>query len=67
MSQYIVLIGAVINLMGVFSYIKKTVLGKTKPNKVTWLLWAIAPLIASAAAFSAGVRLAVLPVFMAGT
>jgi len=40
--------------------------GKTKPNRVTWLLWSIAPLIASVAAFSTGVRWAALPVFMSG-
>jgi hypothetical protein len=64
MLQYIVLLGAVVFMFGIFFYIKATLRGETKPNKVTWLMWAIAPLIASAAAFSDGVRWAVLPVFI---
>jgi hypothetical protein len=41
-------------------------IGGTKPNRVSWLMWAIAPLIGTAAALSNGVGWAVLPVFMAG-
>ncbi|MFA6410042.1 MAG: hypothetical protein WCW26_00490 [Candidatus Buchananbacteria bacterium] len=66
MLQYLVLLGAVVNLAGGLFYIKETLKGKTKPNKVTWLMWAISPFIATAAALSAGVGWAVLPVFMAG-
>ncbi|MEI6039794.1 MAG: hypothetical protein WCP93_00355 [Candidatus Berkelbacteria bacterium] len=66
MLQYVVIIGAVAQLIGIASYIKETIKGETKPNKVSWLLWAIAPLIASVAAFSDGIRWAVLPVFMSG-
>jgi hypothetical protein len=40
--------------------------GGAKPNRVSWLMWAIAPLIATAAAISNGVGWAVLPVFMSG-
>ncbi len=64
--QYLVIIGAIVQLAGVFSYIRETLRGNTKPNKVTWLLWTVAPLIAAFAAFSDGVRWAVLPVFMSG-
>jgi hypothetical protein len=66
MIQYLVFVGAAVNLLGILSYLKNTLRGTTKPNRVTWLMWSIAPLIATAAAFSDGVRLAVLPVFMAG-
>lgn len=66
MLQYMVLIGAAVNVYGIFFYIRDTIRGKTKPNKITWLMWAIAPMIATAAALSDGVRWAVLPVFMAG-
>lgn len=66
MFQYIVLIGAVVQLFGIFVYIRATVRGETKPNRVTWLMWSVAPLIGSVAAFSDGVRWAVLPVFMSG-
>jgi hypothetical protein len=64
--QYLVIIGAIVGLVGVFSYIKETLRGNTKPNKVTWLLWSIAPLIAAFAELSDGVRWSVLPVFMCG-
>jgi len=40
--------------------------GGAKPNRISWLMWAIAPFIATAAARSNGVGWAVLPVFMAG-
>ena len=66
MLQYTVFLGAVAQLIGIFFYIKETVQGKTKPNKVTWLMWSVAPLIASAAGLADGVRWAVFPVFMAG-
>lgn len=64
--QYFVFVGATVQLVGVISYIKETLKGNTKPNKVTWLLWTIAPLIATFAALADGVRLSVVPVFMAG-
>ncbi len=64
--QYLVFVGAAAQLVGVFSYIKETLRGSTKPNKVTWLMWSVAPIIATFAAISGGVGWAVLPVFMAG-
>jgi len=64
--QYIVIFGSAVQLFGTFSYIKATLEGKTKPNRVTWLMWAVAPLIASFAAYSDGVRWAALPVFISG-
>lgn len=66
MRQYVVVLWAVVNLTWVFFYIKSTIKGDTKPNRVTWLMRSIAPLIASVAAFSDWVRRAVLPVFMSG-
>jgi len=66
MLQYLVLVGAAVGLLAIFSYLKDTLRGKTKPNRITWLMWSLAPLIAAAAAFSDGVRWAASPVFMAG-
>lgn len=66
MLKYIVFIGAAVHLFGVALYIKDTIRGDAKPNRVTWLVWMIAPMIATAAAISDGVGWAVLPVFMAG-
>ena len=64
--QYLVLFGAVTLLWGIGLYIRDIFRGETKPNLVSWILWTIAPLIASAAAFSTGVRWAALPTFMVG-
>ena len=64
MLQYLVFVGAGVQLLGIAAYVKETLRGKTKPNKVTWLMWSIAPLIATFAALSDGVTLAALPVFM---
>jgi hypothetical protein len=66
MLQYLVLVGAAINAAGALRYIRDTLRGTTKPNRVTYLMWAIAPLIATAAALSRGVTWAVVPVFMSG-
>lgn len=63
---YLVFVGAAVQLVGIYSYVKGTVRGVTKPNRVTWLLWSIAPLIGTAAALASGVGWAVLPVFMSG-
>ena len=37
-----------------YTYIRDTLLGKTKPNRVTWFMWALAPLVGSGIAFSSG-------------
>ncbi|MGE5474196.1 MAG: hypothetical protein ACM3UU_08255 [Ignavibacteriales bacterium] len=62
----LVFVGLSIHLIGIVFYIKEILRGNIKPNKLTWLLWAISPLIATAAAISDGVRLSILPTFMAG-
>jgi hypothetical protein len=66
MWKYIVILGAIVQLSGIFYYVKDVIKGRAKPNKVTWLLWSIAPIIGTFAAISSGVRWAVLPVFMSG-
>lgn len=66
MLQYLVFVGFFIQLWGIYIYGKEVIKGNTRPNRVSWLMWSIAPLIATAAALSSGVKLAVLPVFMSG-
>ena len=65
-SELIVLIAVIIQLTGVSFYIKDMFRGTTKPNLVTWFVWALAPMIGSWLAWKAGARLSILPVFMAG-
>lgn len=64
MLKYLVFIGTFAQLVSIYIYVKDTIKWDTKPNKVTWLMWSIAPLIATFAAISDWVTLAVLPVFM---
>lgn len=66
MFEILVYLGVGASAVGVYSYIRGTLRGEVKPNRVSWLMWSLAPLIASAAAISDGVRLAVVPVFLSG-
>jgi hypothetical protein len=61
-----VYLGAAIGALGTAVYLRDTLRGTTKPNRVTWLLWAVAPLLAAAIEFDEGVGLRVLPTFMVG-
>jgi hypothetical protein len=66
MLEYLVVVAAVASLLAAIVYIRSMFTSNTIPNRVTWVMWSIAPLIASAAAISNGVDWAVLPVFMSG-
>ena len=48
------LVSAVIRLLGGLSYLRATIIGKAKPNPLTWLLWSITPAITLLAALSVG-------------
>lgn len=43
--EYFAIIGAVIASLGGFYYLYETIIGKAKPNRVTWLLWGLFPMI----------------------
>ena len=66
LSQNFVIIGTVIGAVGSIAYLVDTVKGKVKPNRVSFLLWSIAPLIAFAAQIKQGVGLESLMTFSAG-
>ena len=61
-----VYLGSAIGALGTAVYLRDTLRGTTKPNRVTWLLWAVAPLLASAVELDEGVGLRTLPTFMVG-
>ncbi len=61
-----IFLGVAIGALGTAFYLRDTLRGTTKPNRVTWLLWAVAPLLAAAVELSDGVGLRVLPTFMVG-
>ncbi len=66
MLEYLVIAASAASLLAAFVYIRSMFKGEAKPNRVTWLMWAIAPFIATAAAMSEGVGWAAVPVFMTG-
>ena len=54
---WFVILGALIILTGNAAYARDTVRGNTQPNRVSWMLWALAPMIAFAAEVVQGVGL----------
>ena len=66
LNQNFVILAAALNLIGSASYVVETIKGKAKPNRVTWFLWALAPLIAFSAQLSQGVGISSLMTFMVG-
>jgi len=49
------IIGAVIGSLGGFYYLYETLVGKAQPNRVTWLLWGVFPMVIFAAQRAQGV------------
>ena len=48
----LVIISSLLLLWGGYAYFRDTLAGRTKPNRVSWFLWALAPLVSFSAAFS---------------
>ena len=53
LPHILVMLSALIMIWGGYAYFRDTLSGKTKPNRVSWFMWALAPLISIGAAFSA--------------
>jgi len=66
LDHYFVIIGTLIGSAGAFAYLWETIKGKVKPNKVSFLLWSIAPMIAFVAQVKQGVGLESLMTFSTG-
>lgn len=65
-DERFVIFGALFNLIGGSSYVIATLEGRARPNRVTWFIWAVAPLIAFIAQLTQGVGLRSLMTFMVG-
>ncbi len=61
-----IILGLIINLAGGADYLWETVKGRTKPNKVSWFIWSLAPLVAFAAEIQQGVGSAAALTFLIG-
>ncbi len=61
-----VFVGVFFQSIGGLSYLIDTVRGKIKPNKVSWFMWSLAPLIAFAAEVKQGVGIQSLTTFIVG-
>jgi hypothetical protein len=61
-----IIVGTLIGAVGSLAYLVDTVKGKVKPNRVSFLLWSIAPFIAFAAQIKQGVGLESLMTFSTG-
>ncbi len=65
-DERFVFVGLFLAVIGGLSYLIDTIKGKTTPNRVTWFLWALAPLIAFSAQLQQGVGLTALLTFIVG-
>jgi energy-converting hydrogenase Eha subunit A len=65
-EQYIAYLAVFIQAMGSAYYLFLTIKGEVKPNRVSWLIWGIAPMLASTISYLEGAGFSALPVFFSG-
>lgn len=59
-------IAAIVWLFLSTQYIFDTLRGQTKPNKMTWFIWALAPMIGTFSSLKNGFNVTEIPVFISG-
>lgn len=65
-TQNFIYVGVLAQIIGASSYLVDTVKGKIKPNRVSWFMWMLAPMIAFAAEMKQGVGITSLVTFIVG-
>jgi hypothetical protein len=65
-DEKFIIIGLALQLWGILVYTRDTLRGKTKPNRVSWFFWFLAPAIAFVAEIDKGVGLLALMTFSVG-
>jgi hypothetical protein len=67
LPEYFAYLTILIALYACVAYVKDELAGKTKPNRVSWIFWGIAPLVATYIGYKSGVSLPFLAAtFMSG-
>lgn len=66
LPAYFTLISIPLGLLGSVIYIRAMYRGIVVPNRVSFFLWFLAPMIGSVIAYQEGVGFLVIPIFMAG-
>ena len=66
MHTLLAIAGSLINFVACLSYVRAILKGEAAPNRVTWFLWALVPLIAAAAQWRSGVGISTLVVLSVG-
>ncbi|PWB72502.1 hypothetical protein C3F09_06565 [candidate division GN15 bacterium] len=56
LPEYFAIIGAIIGSLGGYYYLYETIVGKAQPNRITWLLWGIFPMVIFVAQRAQGVE-----------
>lgn len=64
--EYFAVLGAVVASLGGLYYLFETITGRSKPNRITWLLWGIFPMITFIAQRAQGVEGLSWATFVAG-
>jgi len=62
-NENFIILGAAINLVGGLFYVRLTLLGKIKPNRLSWGLWTLAVLVVGIAQVKQGVGIQSLVTF----
>ncbi|MBK9795608.1 MAG: hypothetical protein IPP58_03795 [Holophagaceae bacterium] len=66
LPEYCAIIGAILGSLGGFYYLYETILGTAQPNRITWLLWGIFPMVIFAAQRAQGAESVSWASFVAG-
>ncbi|MEI8174524.1 MAG: hypothetical protein WCG28_01075 [bacterium] len=66
LPENIIYLSVFVTLTAYFFYFKNLFYGNTKPNLVSWVLWALAPFLGIFFSAKAGAGLSLIPVFLAG-
>lgn len=64
--QEFIIISPILAFIGGFFYIRDTLRGQTKPNRVTFFIWGLVPILSTIIALQEGASWEILPAFLTG-